>query len=157
MVRDENGDLIADKSALLTRWKTYFKNLLNVHGHQRNENGDENTNDGIDERELEEPSLDEVWKAVKKLKNNKAPGVDQIPSELIKYGGPALITEIHKLVCAIWNQQVIPEEWQEAIIVPIFKKGDKTDCNNYRGILLLSTCYKVLSNVLVARITPCAE
>ena len=51
----------------------------------------------------------------------------------------------------------LPEEWKESIIVPIYEKGDKTDCNNYRGISLLLTTYKILSNILVSRLTPYAE
>ena len=48
----------------------------------------------------------------------------------------------------------MPEEWKESIIVPIHKKGDKTDCNNCRGISLLPTTYKILSNILVSRLIP---
>jgi hypothetical protein len=42
---------------------------------------------------------------------------------------------------------------KEFIIVPIHKKGDKTNCNDYQGISL-STAYKILSNILLARLTP---
>ena len=51
----------------------------------------------------------------------------------------------------------MPEEWKESIIVAIYRKGDKTDCSNYRGISLLPTTYKRLSNILLSRLTPYAE
>ena len=57
---------------------------------------------------------------------------DQIPAELIKAGGSTIHCAIHKLIIAIWNKEDLPGEWKESIIVPIHKKGDKTDCNNYR-------------------------
>jgi len=41
----------------------------------------------------------------------------------------------------------LPQQWKESIIVPIYKKGDKTDCSNHRGTLLLPSTYKVLSNI----------
>ena len=41
----------------------------------------------------------------------------------------------------------LPVEWKESIIVPVCEKGDETDCNNHKGILLLSTTYKILSNI----------
>jgi len=51
----------------------------------------------------------------------------------------------------------LPEEWEESIIVPIYKKGDETYCSNYRGISLLPTTYKILSNTLLSRLTPYGE
>jgi hypothetical protein len=48
----------------------------------------------------------------------------------------------------------LPQQWKESIIVPIHKKGDKTDCNNCQGISFLLTAYKILSNILLARLTP---
>jgi hypothetical protein len=51
----------------------------------------------------------------------------------------------------------LPEEWKESIIVLIYRKGDKTDCSNYRGISLLLTKYKILSNNLLSRLTQYAE
>ena len=65
--------------------------------------------------------------------------------------------EIHKLITSIWKKEKPPEEWKELIIVPIHKKGDKTDCNNYRGISLEPTTYKILSNILLSRLIPYAK
>jgi hypothetical protein len=92
-----------------------------------------------------------------KLKSHKSPGIDQIPAELIKAGGRIIQSEIHKLIISVWNKEELPEEWKESVIVPVYKKGDKTDCSNYRGISLLSTTYKILSNILLSRLTLYAE
>ena len=64
----------------------------------------------------------------------KSAGIDQIPAELINAGGRTICYEIHKLIVSICNKEELPEEWKQSIIVPIHKKGDKTDSNNYRGI-----------------------
>jgi hypothetical protein len=100
-----------------------------------------------------EPSLVEVEIAIGELKSYKSPGTDQIPAELIKAGGETLYSEIHGLICCICNKEELPQQWKESSIVPICKKGHETDCNNYRGISLLSTAYKILSNILPARLT----
>jgi len=48
-------------------------------------------------------------------------------------------------------------EWKVSVIVPICKRGDETDCTNYRGISLSPTACNILSNTLLSRLTPCAE
>jgi hypothetical protein len=51
-------------------------------------------------------------------------------------------SEINKLINSVFNKEELPQQWKESIILPIYKKGDKTDCSNCRGISLLSTTYK---------------
>jgi hypothetical protein len=46
------------------------------------------------------------------------------------------------------------EEWKESIIIPIYKRGDKADCNIYRDISLLPTTYKILSYILLSSLIP---
>jgi len=57
----------------------------------------------------------------------------------------------------MWNKEELPEEWKESIVVCICKKGDKTDYNNYRGVSFLSSTYKILSKILLSRLTPYTE
>jgi hypothetical protein len=104
-----------------------------------------------------EPSAAEVEVAIRKVKRYKAPGSDQIPGELFQAGGKTLHSEIHKLIMLIWNKEELPHQWKETIVVPIHKKCDKTDCSNYRGISLLSTSYKILSNILLSRLIPYSD
>jgi len=92
-----------------------------------------------------ERSETEVEMPINKLRNIKSPGIDNTTAELIKACGTTLIKELHKSINAIWRKEELPKEWKTSIAVPVYKKGDKSDCNNYRGISLLSTCYKVLS------------
>ena len=65
---------------------------------------------------------------------NKSPGIDQIPAELIKAGCRTIRSETHKLINSIWKKEKLPESWKKSIILPIFRKGDKTNCSNYRRI-----------------------
>ena len=98
-----------------------------------------------------EPSAFEVELAIEELKSHKLPGIDQIPSELIKAVGKTIHSEIHKLIISIWNKEKLPE-WKESIVVPIYKNGDKTGCSNYRGISLLPSTHKLLSYILLPRL-----
>jgi hypothetical protein len=144
VVKDEKGDLVADSHRILSRVRNNFFQLLNIHG----------VNDvrQIEVRKAEtlvpEPSAFEVEMAIEKPKRHESPGTDQIPAELIKARGRIIRSEIHKFIISIWNKEELPEEGKESVIVPIYKKGDKTDCSNYQGISLLSTMYKILSNII---------
>jgi hypothetical protein len=51
----------------------------------------------------------------------------------------------------------LPHQWNESIVVPIHKNGDKTECSNYRGISLLPSSYKILSHILLSRLISYAD
>jgi hypothetical protein len=153
VIKDENGDLIADSHSILARWRNHFSQLLNIHGVNDVRQTEVHTAEPL----VAEPSAFEVKMSIEKLKRHKSPGIDHIPAELIKAGGRIIRSEIHKPIISISNKEELPKEWKESVIVPIYKKGDKTDCSNYRGISLSSTTYKILSNILLSRLTPYAK
>jgi hypothetical protein len=80
----------------------------------------------------------------------KSPGSDQILVELIQARGGTLVCLIRKLINCIWNKEELPDQWKESIIVSIHKKSDKTDCNNYPWISLLSASHKNIMNILLS-------
>jgi sorting nexin-29 len=91
------------------------------------------------------------------LKNWKAPGSDSIPSKLIKYWGKQLNYAMVKICQKIWRDEHVPMSWNEAIIISLYKKGDKTVCKNYRGISLLNSAYKIFSKILLNRLESYVE
>jgi hypothetical protein len=56
------------------------------------------------------------------------------------------------IINLVYSEERVPEEWKNSTIVAIFKKGDKKDPNNYRGIALINTMLKILSKVLAKRL-----
>lgn len=146
----QDGKIIIEKSKVLEVWRKYFENLLNV----EEESLDDTTPEIFInvQPEVEEPSLEEVEKAIREIKNNKAPGNDGINIEIIKAGGKEIAIQIHKLLTQIWRKEEMPKDWEEAIIVPLHKKGDKQEPSNYRGISLLNTTYKIFSKILLKRL-----
>lgn len=57
----------------------------------------------------------------------------------------------------IFKDERMPKSWNEAYNIPIYKKGDKSNCENYRFISLLKSPYNIFMNVLLKRLTPYVE
>jgi len=69
--------------------------------------------------------------------------------EALKFSLFSFFLRFHSII-VIWNKEELPEESKVSIIVPIHNKADKTDSNNCRGISILPTTYKILSNILLS-------
>ena len=100
---------------------------------------------------------DEIRSAIKQLKAGKAPGPDEILAELLKISQNEIISFLVKLFNVLLNGGKYPTEWTKAIIMPLHKKGDKENPDNYRGISLLSILSKVFTGVINKRLNRWAE
>jgi hypothetical protein len=148
---------VGSDEAILERWVQHFEELLNGSAPERVENMTTVQKQGNSETEEPVPTINEIEQAIKRLRNNKAPGIDLIPAELVKFAGPEYVKHLHQLIATIWITETIPEEWYLSIVRPIYKKGDVVVCSNYRGISLLCIAYKIFSNTLFNRLSPCVE
>lgn len=107
--------------------------------------------------ELDEPppSIQELTKALEQMKSCKAAGVDGIPPEFWKSGGPVLHNRLRELLGCCWEQGKLPGDLRDAVIITLYKnKGGKSDCSNYRGITWLYIAGKVFARVLLNRQGP---
>ena len=82
------------------------------------------------------------------LKNNKAAGPDEITHEIIKGGGEIMTKSLMTILNLCLHLEVVPADWGKGIIIPLHKKGDKKDLNNYRGISLSSVIGKIYSRLI---------
>ena len=87
------------------------------------------------------------------MKNNKAPGPDDIVIEYIKMGCSKLLGYLEKLFNDCLDKGEIPQAWKNADVIILHKKGDKEDIKNYRPISLLSHTYKFLTRIITNRVT----
>uniref|UniRef100_A0A3B4FLA9 Reverse transcriptase domain-containing protein n=1 Tax=Pundamilia nyererei TaxID=303518 RepID=A0A3B4FLA9_9CICH len=96
----------------------------------------------------------EVTEAVKQLLGGRAPGVDEVCPEFLKALDVVGLSWLTRLYNVAWRSGAVPLDWQTGVVVPIFKKGDRRVCSNYRGITLLSLPGKVYARVLERRVRP---
>ena len=96
--------------------------------------------------------MDEILLAIKQQKSGKAAGPDNIPPEALKQAEEINTEVLHMLFKDIWEKEDIPNDWREGYIVKIPKKGDLSQCSNYRGISLLSVPGKIFNRVILNRL-----
>ncbi|XP_011687015.1 PREDICTED: golgin subfamily A member 6-like protein 22 [Wasmannia auropunctata] len=145
--RERKGRKGVDDSIETERWIEYFKEMLG----------------GVEERVVrgirggkrvtgEEIERGEVTRAIGRLKEGKAVGRDEIPGEVWKFGGERLVEFVWRLCNRIWRGEEWIEEWSEGLIVPVRKKGDGDKVEDYRGVTLMPSIYKIYAYILAERL-----
>uniref|UniRef100_A0A8C2ZPF1 Reverse transcriptase domain-containing protein n=1 Tax=Cyclopterus lumpus TaxID=8103 RepID=A0A8C2ZPF1_CYCLU len=151
-VLSRGGELLTRTGDIVGRWKEHFEELLNPANMSPGE-GAAPEDFGV----VSPISLAEVAKVVKKLLGGKAPGVDEILPEMLKALDIVGLSWLTRLFSVAWGSGTVPMDWQTGVVVPIFKKGDRRVCSNYRGITLLSLPGKAYARVLERRLRPLVE
>ena len=150
-VRDSDGNIVTDASDVKQRWKEYFEWLLNEDDGRRAEMTE--SGPGVMHKlangELE-INVEDVRKAVKKLKGRKSVRVDGITSETLKCDGECLLEWLRRVCNVCFLEEKALNDWMRTVIVPIHNgKGDRSECKNYRGLSLLSIPGKVYGRILI--------
>ena len=147
-IKDEQGVVLWEYDKIIERWKGYYGKLLNE------ENPMTVFGDGVPNEGLT-PAINrkEVEVALKGMKHGKAMGPDGILVEVWKSLGEEWVDMLLDLLQKIFEQEKMPEEWRDSVIVPIFKeKGDIQDCRNYRGIKMISHTMKIWERIIDRRL-----
>ena len=143
-IRNKEGQMLMTTEQQLKQWVEHFTDLLNRPAPKEQPN--------ISQAEVdlpisvEKPSKEEIKKAIRTLKNGKAAGPDGIPAEALKADKDTAKDILHNLFAKIWDEEKVPADWREGLVITLPKKGD------YRGIMLLSVPGKVLNRVILDRV-----
>ncbi|VDP82985.1 unnamed protein product, partial [Schistosoma mattheei] len=89
--------------------------------------------------------------AIRQIKSGKAAGPDDIPAEALKADVAVTARILHILFNKIWDEEQVPTDWEEGLLIKIPKKGDLSKCDDYRSTTLLSIPGKVFNRVLLNR------
>ena len=108
------------------RWREHYSDLLN-----RVTEVDESVLSEIPQLPIKDfldvpPDQEEVNKAIAQMNNGKSPGIDGIPAEVLKYGGDKVKELVYEVVSHVWDSS-IPQDWKDAILVSLFKKGERSE------------------------------
>ena len=154
LIKEGNGQTLTHDEKIRERWRKYFQKLLNE-DNQREQRAEETPeNAGT----VEEITKDKVRTALRRMKNGKAVGPDGIPVEAWKCLEEEGVEWLAKISNNVLKTGLMPNEWRESIIVPVYKnKGDVQECGNYRGIKLTSHTLKTWEQLIDTRLRAMIE
>jgi len=132
LIKSEEGRVLVKDEKILKRWKEYFSELMN----EENPREQRQAIQVVNSEDMTTITVDEVKRALKKMKNGKAVGPDNLPIEVWKCLGEEGASFLCMTLNRICEEEKIPGSWRKSVLIPIYKnKGDIMLCGNYRGIM----------------------
>ena len=156
-IKDKQGNLLTQLEEIGTRWGEYFEELLNVGEQPVQVNESEVEDEYNDTEEANLITMEELISAISVMKKGKSRGEDGLPVEILRAGGECVMQQLLRIINAAYISERAPLDWQRGVISPLFKKGEKTVCDNHRGVTLLSHAGKVYTRILERRLRGSVE
>ena len=150
-ILDSDGKILKEMDEIKERWKTYFEALYEAQN-KPTTSCLENENDVLPENKGLTILPQETENSINKLKRRKAPGMDNLPGEMLKCLGPNAITQINKLDNTIFSSGKWPTDFTISRVVALPKKANTKRCEEHRTISLISHCSKILLKTMYERI-----
>ena len=149
--------MLRDPGIVLGRWARFFGTLLNSKSDQLRLDIIE----GLPQWPIThalgvQPTENELIGALRSMANAKTVGPDELPVEFLKLGinhDPAVLRKFHRVIKLVWHQREVPQRWRNVVIKVLYKRKDRTECGNYRGISLVAHAGKVLLKIVATRLT----
>ncbi|KAG5581992.1 hypothetical protein H5410_052619 [Solanum commersonii] len=152
-IKDKEGKVLVEETSIKQRWQRYFHKLLNEEG-----DGDVVLGDLAYSERLRDFGycrcfrIEEVLRAISRMSRERVIEPDEISVEFWKSTNKAGIEWLTRLFNVIFKTAKMPDEWRWSTMVPLYKnKGDIQNCNNYRGVKLLSHTMKIWERIVEMR------
>jgi len=150
-IKDKDGQLLSETDKIKKRWKEYIEELYDKEGKPTELEIEMESQ--IDDDSKGPDILDiEITSAIEVMKNKKAEGVDGIPAEMLKNLGDQGTEELKNICKQIYSTGEWPDDFTKAIMIPLQKKQNATECGDHRTISLISHASKIILRVLNRRI-----
>ena len=146
----EEGETVTDNSKMATIFNTFFSSVFS------REDGSAPELEKLSvEKDLEHIEImkEDISKKIDQLKPGKAPGPDNITATILKRLKTSLLTPLQIIFQRSMETGEVPQDWRDAHVSPIFKKGAKGDPGNYRPVSLTSIVCKLLESIIRDKIT----
>ena len=148
-IKDKHGNIIDNDVDTEARWVEHFSGLFNRPAPVNP--AEINPAETILDINCNAPSLAEIKAAIRSLKLNKSAGPDNITAEILKADINLSAENLSPFITKVWENETFPDDWKNGFITVLPKKGDLSDCDNHRGIMLLSIPGKIVSKIILNR------
>ena len=143
---NEDGETITDDKLMTNTFNDYFSSVFTKPNNNRvNTNNLIKSNHEIPVLKVTEK---QVLKKIEKMKINKSPGPDNFYPRILKNVKNNIAKHLTTMFNLSLQQGTMPQDWKDANVTPIFKKGSKKHTNNYRPISLTSVVCKLLESLI---------